>query len=164
MLNYVRIYVILFGYTFERIEKFMTIKVFIKKLLCSSCCYFTLCIFAYMIITAIVTVDNSTLLLEAGRTFLFYIFSLLIALANTLLKLERPSAKLRVFIHYVLTAFAFYVCLMLPLSMRASSVLVGLVIYTIVYFIILGLGTLFRAKYRSNTEKAQKYEKQFSKR
>ncbi len=116
---------------------------------------------AYIIIAEIVNVDYDTLLLEAGRTVLFFVFALLLAFANTLLKLERISSKIRILIHFAVTAFAFYACFMLPISMKASSVLVGLVIYTVVYFIIFGIITLFKSKYRSNTEKAEKYEKQY---
>lgn len=143
--------------------KIMTVKKFINKMLCHSCCYFTVCMLVYIIIAAIINVDYDTLLLDAGRTVLFFVFSLLLALANVLLTLERPSAKFRILLHFLITAFAFYACFMLPLSMRASSILVGLVIFTILYFAILATVTALKAKYRSNTEKSQKYEKQYSK-
>lgn len=141
----------------------MTVKDFLKKLLCRACCYFTVCMLVYIIIAAIINVNDDALLLEAGRTVLFFVFSLLLALANNVLSLEKLSGKVKVLIHYLLTVFAFYACFMLPLSMRASSVLVGLVIFTLVYFAILGIAVAFKSRYRRNTEKAEKYEKQYSK-
>ena len=142
----------------------MTVKDFFKKLLCHACCYFSVCMLVYIAIAAIINVNDDALLLEATRTVLFFVFSLLLALANTVLSIGALSGKLKVIIHYLVTTFAFYACFMLPLSMRASSVLVGLVIFTFVYFIILGIIVAFKSRYRRNAEKAEKYEKHFSKR
>ena len=141
----------------------MTVKGFIKKLLLHSCVYFTLCMLVYIIIAAIVNVQYDTLLLEADRSVLFFVFSLLLSAANTVLSLPRPSGKIRVFIHFVITLFAVYACFMLPISMRASSVLVGMVIFSMLYFAVLGIVAAFRSKYRRNAEAVEKYNKQFSK-
>ena len=141
----------------------MTVKNFIKKLLVHSCVYFTLCMIVYIIIAAVVNVQYDTLLLEASRTVLFFVFALLMSAANTVLSLPRPSGKLRVLIHFVLTLFAVYTCFMLPLSMRASSVLVGMVIFSVIYFAVLGIVAAFRSKYRRNAEAVEKYNKQYAK-
>ena len=140
----------------------MTFKLFIKKLLCRACCYFTLCMLGYIAVAAIVNVDDDRLLLEAGRTVLFFVFALLVSFATSLLSLDKPSKKLLGVLHYVITLFAFYTCFMLPLSMRASGILVGLVIYTLVYLATVGAIVLFKSRYRKNTENSQKYEKQYS--
>ncbi len=108
-------------------------------------------------------VDDERLLLDAGRTVLFFVFSLLLALANNLLVLKTFSGKLRLILHYLLTAFAFYSCFMLPLSLKAAGILIGLVVFTVVYFAVCGIVTLFKSKYRRNTEKTEAYSKQFSK-
>ena len=125
--------------------------------------YFTLCMLVYIIIAAIVNVQYDTLLLEADRSVLFFVFSLMISAAQNVLHLPRPSGKIRVLIHFVITLFAVYTCFMLPLSMRASSVLVGMVIFAIVYFTVLGIVAAFRSKYRRNAEAVEKYNRQYSK-
>ena len=140
----------------------MTVKGFIKKMLTSACVYFSIVMLCYIIIAAVVNVSDDALLLEAGRTVLFFVFSLLVALANTVFSVKALSAKIRVLIHYFICAFAFYSCFMLSVSMRASGVLIGLVLFSVLYFAILGIGAAFKAKYRANTERAENYEKQYA--
>ena len=140
----------------------MTVKGFIKKTLTHACVYFTVIMLFYIIIAAIVNVTDSRLLLEAGRTMLFFVFSLLLACANTIFSIKALSGGLRLVIHYLITAFGFYACFMLSLSLRASSQLVGLVTFTAVYFAVMGIGALISSRYRANAEKAEKYTKKFS--
>ncbi len=142
----------------------MSVKEFIKKMLVRSCVYFTCIMVIYIAISAMIDVsDDSLILIDAGRTILFFVFAVLLSLANSLLSLDRPSMALRVLMHYVITAFAFYACFMLTQSMRASEVIVGLVIFTLVYFAIMGIVAAFKSKYRSNLEKAEKYQRQYAK-
>lgn len=141
----------------------MTVKGFIKKLLVHSCVYFTIAMLVYMILAAIVNVSDDTLLLDAGRTVLFFVFSVLLAGANTVFSIKELNAAIRVILHYVFTTFGFYVCFMMTLGMRTSQVFVGLIIFTLIYFIILGIVTAFRARYKANAEKSEKYEKQYKK-
>lgn len=141
----------------------MTVKEFIKKLLCRACIYFSCIMLCYIIVAAIVNVGDGALLLDAGRTVLFFVFALLFALANGIFALERLSGGTRVLVHYLITVFAFYACFMLPISMRASSVIVGLVVFSLVYFAVLGLTSLFKSRYRTNVERAQGYQKQYGK-
>ncbi len=141
----------------------MTPKKFIKNLLTRSCVYFTLIMLAYIIIAAVINVTDDNLLLNAGRTVLFYVFALLLSLANGILSIGRLSGALRLILHYLIVMFAFYACLMLPLSMRASGIIVGLVIFTIIYFVVVGIVAIFRSKFRKNLEKSQDYQKQYHK-
>ena len=69
----------------------MTVKGFIKKTLTHACVYFTVIMLFYIIIAAIVNVNDSRLLLEAGRTALFFVFSLLLACANTVFSIKALS-------------------------------------------------------------------------
>ena len=116
-----------------------------------------------MIIQAIVNVSDETLLLDAGRTALFFVFSLLLALANTVLTIDKLSTAFKVVIHFIIVMFAFYACLLLPLSMPASSVFVGLIFAAIVYAITMGLVALFRSRYKRISENHENYEKKFNK-
>ena len=141
----------------------MTVKGFIKKLLVHSCVYFTITMLVYMILAAIVNVGDDTLLLDAGRTVLFFVFSVLLAGANTVFSIKELSAAIRIILHYVFTAFGFYVCFMMTLGMKTAQVFIGLIIFTLIYFVILGIVAAFRARYKANTEKSEKYEKQYKK-
>lgn len=141
----------------------MTVKAFIKKMLSHACVYFSCIMLCYIVIATIVNVSDQSLLLDAGRTVLFFVFSLLFALANGIFALENLSTSLRVISHYLITVFSFYACFLLTLSMRAASVIVGLVIFSILYFIVLGLVFSFRSRLRTNVQRAEKYDKQYNK-
>ena len=142
----------------------MSIKEFIKKTLVRSCVYFTCIMVLYIAISAMINVtDDSTIFINAGRTILFFVFALLLSLSNSLLSLDKMSMAIRVLLHYIITAFAFYACFMLIQSMRSSEVLVGLVIYTVVYAVIMGIIAAFKSRYRTNLEKSERYYKQYSK-
>ena len=135
----------------------------IKKWLSHTCVYFTIVTLIYMIIQAIVNVNDDALLLDAGRTALFFVFSLLVALANTVLTVDKLATALKVVIHFIIVIFAFYACLLLPLSMPASSVFVGLIFAVVVYAIIMSLVALFRSRYKKISENHENYEKRFNK-
>ena len=135
----------------------------IKKWLSHTCVYFTIVTLIYMIIQAIVNVNDEALLLDAGRTALFFVFSLLIALANTVFGIDKLMTSLKVVIHFIIVMFAFYACLLLPLSMPASSVFVGLAFAAIAYAIIMGLVALFRSRFKRISENHDNYEKKFNK-
>lgn len=135
----------------------------IKKWLSHTCVYFTIVTLFYMIIQAIVNVNDDALLLDAGRTALFFVFSLLVALANTVLTVDRLMLALRVAIHFLTVMFAFYACMLLPLSLPASSVFVGLILAAIVYAVVMGLVALFRSRYKKLSKVDEKYEKKFNK-
>ena len=141
----------------------MTVKGFIKKLLVRSCVYFTVCMLVYMILAVIINVGDGDLLLDAGRTVLFFVFSLLLAGANTVFSIKSLHAAVRIILHYLFTIFGFYVCFMMSLGMRTTQVFIGLVLFTVVYFIVLGIVAAFKAKYRTNTERSENYEKQYKK-
>ena len=139
----------------------MTVKGFIKELLTRACVYFSVIMLCYIIIAAAVNVSGNALLLDAGRTVLFFVFSLMLSAANSVFTLKSLSGGVRLLIHYVITLFGFYACFMLSLDMRASSTLIGLVAFTAVYFAAMGISHALGARYRRNTEKAEKYEKKF---
>ncbi len=139
----------------------MTVKGFFKKWLNHACVYFTIFMLIYIILAAIVNVGDSALSLDAGRTVLFFLFAFLLSAANTIFKLESMSASLRVFVHYLLTALGFYFCFIMTLGMRVAQVFIGLVMFTMVYFIVFGILAIFRARYKKNTERSQKYEKRY---
>lgn len=139
----------------------MTAKQFIKKWLSQACINFTLLMVLYTAIAAIVNVNDDTLLLDASRCALFFVFAVLLSAANTLFDFESLHIALKITIHYVVTAAGFYVCLLLPLAMQASGVLVGMSFFTVIYFAALGVIALFRAKYKQNKENSEAYKSKY---
>ena len=145
----------------ERIMRYMTVKSFIKNLLTRSCVYFSAIMLIYIIIAAIVNVDTSQLLLDASRVVLFYVFACLLAGANAVYGIKTISGGVRLLCHFIIMLFAFYTCLILPLSLRPASNFVGLVLFAIFYFVIFGIYTAISSKYRKNKESHQSYTSQF---
>ncbi len=141
----------------------MTLKAFIKQLLNRACVYFTIFMVLYIAIAALVNIGDSALLLEAGRTALFFAFALLLAAANGLLGLARLSGAVRITLHYLIVLFAFYACFLLWMSLRASALIIGIFIFSIVYFAVMGVIALFKSRYKRNLEKTEDYQKQFKK-
>lgn len=140
----------------------MTVKGFFKKWLNHACVYFTVFMLIYIALAAIVNVGDEELRLDAARTVLFFVFAFLFSAANSIFGLDKLSTALRVVIHYALTALGFYFCFIMTLGMRAAQVFIGLVLFTAVYFAVFGIVALFRARYKKNTERSQKYEKRYN--
>ncbi len=141
----------------------MSAKSFVKNIMTRACVYFSVIMLGYIIITAIINVIEDTLLLDAGRVVLFFVFSLLLSVANALFAQPKPSGAVRLLIHFAITLFAFWTCFMLPLSLRTSSTLVGLVTFCVAYFAFMGIRAAFRAKFKENTEAAEEYISQYKK-
>ena len=142
----------------------MTVKGFVKKAISHACIYFALIMLCYIIIAAIVNVRDEELMLHAGRTILFFLFSLLWACANVIFSIKTIGGGIRLFIHYLIMLLAVFLCLLLPLaSLKASGYLVGGVLFTAIYFTVMGIVHLITTKYKTNVESTENYEKQFSK-
>ena len=139
----------------------MTVKNFIKNLLTRSCVYFSAIMLIYIIIAAIINVDGSRLLLDASRVILFFVFACLLSGASVVYRVEKLSGGVRLFSHFLITLFAFYTCLILPLSLRPASSFVGIVLFAIFYFAAFGIYAAISAKYRKNKESHQSYTRQF---
>ena len=76
---------------------------------------------------------------------------------------EKLSSPAKFFIHYLLTLFAFYSCMMLPVSPAGTTLLVGLALFSVLYFIIAALVGLIRARYKSRVNQTAEYKSQFTK-
>ena len=140
----------------------MELKKLFKKLFNSACIIFTVVTASYMLVLQIMNIADSEVAIEAGRVLLFFVFSLLLAIANTLLSVEKIHSALRYILHYVITAFGFWTCFCIPNDMTSSQTLVGIVIFSIVYAIIMIIIGIFARRLKKAQAKEQKYEKQFS--
>lgn len=140
----------------------MELKKLFKKLFNSACIIFTVVTASYMLVLQIMNIADSEVAIEAGRVLLFFVFSLLLAIANTLLSIEKIHSALRYILHYVITTFGFWTCFCIPNDMTSSQTLVGIVIFSIVYAIIMIIIGIFARRLKKAQAKEQKYEKQFS--
>ena len=140
----------------------MELKKLFKKLFNSACIIFTVVTASYMFVLQIMNIADSEVAIEAGRVLLFFVFSLLLAIANTLLSVEKIHSALRYILHYVITTFGFWTCFCIPNDMTSSQTLVGIVIFSIVYAIIMIIIGIFARRLKKAQAKEQKYEKQFS--
>ena len=143
--------------------KSMNIKRLISTLLWRTCVYFTVIILIYTAIVAILNTDAHEILVDGVRIMFFFIFSLLFSLANLIYRIKSFSSAIRLLLHYLITAFACYVCLFLPASLTPSGILVGIVLFSITYFIFVGALAIILSARKKHLEKKEVYEKKFSK-
>ena len=141
----------------------MDIKGLIKKALYSACVYFTLISAGYMLCMVFITTGEDSPAIEANRVLLFFVFSALCALADAIRSIKAIPSVLGSVIHYGIYLFGFYACFMLPVNMRPSNVLTGLIIFSIVYWIYYVAKLFFKARLRVNREASAKYNDQFKK-
>ena len=140
----------------------MELKKLFKKLLNSTCIIFTVITALYMLALQITNITDSEVAIQAGRVLLFFVFSLLLSIANTLLSIEKLHVALRYIFHYIITAFGFWACFCIPTQMNFSQALVGMVIFSVVYAIIMTIVGIFARRLKRTQKQEKAYEKQFS--
>ena len=141
----------------------MNFKNLMKKTFSKACFYFTAITAIYAFISTLINSEDGEVLLSAARIVLFFVFSLLLSLANVIASLRSLSDGLKVICHFLITAFAFYSCFLLPLSLTASGYLVGFSCFALIYFAIAGLIYVFKSRLKRNIEKSEGYKEQFKK-
>ena len=115
-----------------------------------------------MLILQLINMDEGAAAVEAPRVLLFFLFSLLLSVANSIRSIKNINSALGYVIHYVICVFAFYTCFILPdADISDSNTLTGLIIFTVVYVIVMALIAFFKARLRANREDDTKYTKQF---
>lgn len=142
---------------------FMNIKQFLKATAYRSSLCFTLCAAVYSLLMAITNVREEEVLLSAEQLLLIFVFSVLLGLAQGILRLKSLHGALRYSSHFGILAMGFYCCFLLPAEMRASQVLIGLFFFTLAYLLVMGVVALFLSRFRANVEKEMPYETQFKK-
>ena len=135
----------------------------IKKTLINASVKFTFIMALYMLILQIMNVSEDSAAVEAFRVLLIFLFSVLFAIASTIRTARSINPVLRNLLHYVIVLFAFYACFMLPVDMRASSMIAGAVLFTVVYLIFSGIRAIFSARLKANREHEIEYTSQFNK-
>ena len=143
----------------------MDLKIFIKKTLINSAILFTTMTVLYSLLVILVNADAKEILLEASRILLFFIFSVMVSLANSILGVKAIPSALRYVLHFLLCAAAFYLCMLFPLvnaGAGGSFVVVGLSAFTLVYVIGLVIITIIKSTVTRKKEKKQDYTNRFS--
>ena len=142
----------------------MEITKLIKKAISVACLCFTIITAVYMLIMQITNVDSTVpVLVEGEKVLLFFVFSLLYAIANAILSLKALHSALRYIFHFITCVFGFYACFLLPADMSDSHIITGIILFILGYLMVMGVRALFRSRLKSNREAEVKYEKQFKK-
>ncbi len=141
----------------------MSPKQLIKKIITNACILFTVIIAIYSIIVAIIYVDDKEVLISASRTLLFFVASVLISTANAIFSLPKINTVLRFAIHYIISAFAFASCFLLPIAPIASTTFTVMALFTVVYIIGATIFAFFRARYKKKNAEISDYKSKFQK-
>ncbi len=141
----------------------MEIKKLIKKAINNTCIYFTVFTALYMLVLQIINIEDGAAAVEAPRVLLFFLASVLVAIANMLKSIKSIHSFARILLHYIICAFAFYACFMLPVKMTSSAVITGIIIFTVIYVLAAGVIAMFRSRLSKNREKNIAYSNQFKK-
>ena len=141
----------------------MEISKTIKKCLVCTCIYFTLIHAGYMAILQLINMDEGAAAVEAPRVLLFFLFSLLLSIANLIRSIKTLNSAIGYVIHYIICIFAFYSCFMLPdNNLQDSTLVTGLIIFTFGYVIVMALTAFFKARLKANRTPNTAYTKQFN--
>lgn len=141
----------------------MTFGSFLKQTLTKACIYFSFITAAYAGLAMIINVDDKLVLLDASRILLFFVASILFAVGNMLLALQRLGMGIRIFLHYALYLITVYICFMLPIKPEASATIVALALFSVVYAICLAVFLVVKSRYKTRSEKNQEYRPNFKK-
>ena len=135
----------------------------VKKILTKACIYFSIITAVYTVLVMITNVDDELVLLDASRIMLFFVGAVLFSIGNMLLKLPSLNSALKVFLHYIIFLFTFYICFLMPMNAETSSTIVGLTLFSILYAIVMAIFLLIRSRYASRNSKQAEYTPKFKK-
>lgn len=137
-------------------------KIFLRglgRMMTQACILFTcLVLFVFVIGSAIPGFGNA---IELYNVLVIFLFSILFAAANLLLRVERLSLVLRVLAHFAATALGFYVVFILIAAKGTTPIatFVLLLFYTIIYAVLMGVYLfLFHTLSQKKEEKKRTYE------
>lgn len=133
----------------------------IKKSLTEACVIF--CVIFALIAIFVLSLDKGEGLYSLGQTFLFFIFALIFAMANAVMRTKSLSFGLRLFLHFLITAIGFYLCFMLYMGMAGTQIIIGFFLYAVVYAIAALIIGLFVSRFRKIKNAHSDYENKFQK-
>ncbi len=134
----------------------------LKRIFTSACVLFTAMVTCYSLIILLLysAAPESSLALSAARIFLFFPFALAFSAANQILSVEKMDKWLRTVLHFIVTATASYLCLLLPMGgdVTPTVMLVGMFLFLVIYAAVFAVLALIRAK----AAKAANAEKEYT--
>ncbi len=139
----------------------MNIKATVKRTVSRASVYFTLITAVYTLLVMLVNIGEDTILLSATQVLFHFIFSLLASVAWELFRIKQWHTALRVLIHFGILIFAFCTCFLLPLGIQGSGAFIGVVAFSALYGLVMGVGAAFAARFRKKAQKAEDYVNRF---
>lgn len=114
----------------------MKFKKFIRSSLLRTAIYYTVLVFVFSLIIAIVhSGEEHGAGLDSFRILMFLPFCFLLGCANTLLKCERPDPIVRWILHFLLTVGGIFFFLLLPAGIKGSAAFTGLILIIAIYVV-----------------------------
>ena len=142
----------------------MNLKLFAKKTLTSTCIYFTIIMFLYTLVFAIVNSNADILRFDGLLVFSFLGFSFLFAIANFIFSIEAIPVVLRHILHYIVSTAVFAICVLSPFVAEGmSSIVVGTALFTVIYIIVAIPLNIVKSVIKRKREKKSEYKNQFKK-
>ena len=112
----------------------------------------TMLFFAFAKISGLETSPSVTF----GRYALIFAFGLVLSAAEYIFSIDKLNRSLKYALHYVTLAIAFFLVLLTVRSSEDSfafntaTIFASLIIFSVVYFVMLGLYLLFKSAFKSN--------------
>ena len=141
----------------------MEIKKLLKTMLNETSVFFTVVTALYALMMMIANTGDKEILLSAERLLLNFMFGWLASLAQALYRMKSIPRLGRSLLRYAVFAISFYLCFLLPAAMTASQILIGLVLFTLAYALVMGICTLFLSRFRANAVPQEEYQNQYRK-
>ena len=135
-------------------------KSFFKSVLNKSTLYYTVIIVLFTFVFLINNSAESEISLDPSRILLFLPFSILFAIANTLLTYKNIEAVTRWGVHFALTVISAFLFIILPADLPTSSGnFIGIVMIIVAYIIGVLIFAFFARRVKNTLQEDKKLKK-----
>ena len=143
----------------------MSTKDYAKKIAIGTCIYYTATTFLILFLYFVLNVDL-TLGIDPLALISILPFAVCFSVANVIYRHTKLKIGWRALIHYVLTVGAAFVCLYLPNKteqQKASGALILFLLFTVIYFLIMGTIWIITGRIKRVTRDEEKYHSVYKK-
>ena len=135
-------------------------KSFFKSVLNKSTLYYTVIIVLFTFVFLINNSAEAEISLDPSRILLFLPFSILFAIANTLLTYKNIEAVTRWGVHFALTVISAFMFIILPADLPTSSGnFIGIVMIIVAYIIGVLIFAFFARRVKNTLQEDKKLKK-----
>ena len=135
-------------------------KSFFRSVLNKSTLYYTVIIVLFTFVFLINNSAESEISLDPSRILLFLPFSILFAIANTLLTYKNIEAVTRWGVHFALTVISAFLFIILPADLPTSSGnFIGIVMIIVAYIIGVLIFAFFARRVKNTLQEDKKLKK-----